>query len=367
MLKPIHRVPCSPALLACQHLMQRFALWLCDPSTSALNVTSVGLQPPVMPSAIEADWLWNFLQGRVEKRTLLDRALVVAAMPTPSKADLCAWVRSVSALDSQFQPVPATWPVTCPLTQKHDWKSFKTLMEAFYEKGFRAALPYLDDGTPAVVGCVSYAHFVRSFRERHRLSAHLDAREICVFCGGPLGDTPPVDHWIAKSEVPLLSMCETNLTVVCGTCNGTTNKGSKPVHIAGSFMDWFHPHFRPGHGAIQLGYNLHARVVHCSAVAAIDQARVVNLDGLLNLTSRWTRKFKAEYANQQGVLTGRERQRVKAGQPRHTQQEIEKYFQQWAADLLPSEPDHEVDALLGQAMQEPARVKSWLTELQAIQ
>lgn len=37
MLKPIHRVACSPALAACQQLMQRFALWLCDPATSAAS------------------------------------------------------------------------------------------------------------------------------------------------------------------------------------------------------------------------------------------------------------------------------------------------------------------------------------------
>lgn len=86
--------------------------------------------------------------------------------------------------------------------------------EAFYEKAFRAGLPYLEDGTPTTTGGVTYAQFVRAFRDRHRLNPHPDAREVCVLCGGPLGETPPVDHWIAKSEFPRLSMCKTNLTLV---------------------------------------------------------------------------------------------------------------------------------------------------------
>ena len=366
MLKPIHRVPCSPALAACQHLMQRFALWLCDLGTSAANLTNAGLQPPVMPSVIEADWLWDFLQSKKDKSPLMNRALKVAAMPAAQKTALSAWVQAVSAIAPQFQPIPASWPVTCPLADKADWAAFKTLMEAFYEKGFRAGLPYLEDGTPAGAGCVTYAQFVQAFRDRHRSNLHPDAREVCVLCGGLLGDTPPVDHWIAKSDFPLLSMSDINLTLVCSTCNATSNKGSKPVHSAGSFVDWFHPHLRPGNGTFQLGYDLHSFAVHCSAVAQENQTKVANLDRLLNLASRWTRKFKAEYANQQGVLSGRERQRVRAGQARHTQQDVENYVQQWAADLLPSEPDHEVYTLLGQAMREPARVQAWLTELAAI-
>ena len=103
-------------------------------------------------------------------------------------------------------------------------------MEAFYEKAFRAGLPYLEDGTPTTTGGVTYAQFVRAFRDRHRLNPHPDAREVCVLCGGPLGETPPVDHWIAKSEFPLLSMCNTNLTLVCGTCNSPSNKGKSNMN-----------------------------------------------------------------------------------------------------------------------------------------
>ena len=52
MLKPIHRVTCSPALAACQQLMRRFALWLCAPQVSGVSITQANLRSS-MGSAIE--------------------------------------------------------------------------------------------------------------------------------------------------------------------------------------------------------------------------------------------------------------------------------------------------------------------------
>ena len=93
-----------------------------------------------------------------------------------------------------------------------------------------------------------------------------------------------------------------NLTVICSSCNEAPDKGLKPVHSAGSFADWFHPYLRPGSGVFQLLYDSHAAAVHCSAVAPADQPKAVNLDRLLNLASRWTREFKAEYVKHQDIL-----------------------------------------------------------------
>jgi hypothetical protein len=320
-----------------------------------------------MPTAIEADWLWGFLQRKKDGRTLLNRAQVIVAMPAAQKGALAAWVESVSALATQFQAAPPPWPVTTPLADPVNWAEFKTLMEEFYDKGFRAGLPYLADGTPVAVGGVSYASFVDAFRVAHRLNPDPHARQVCVFCGGPLGDTPHVDHWIIKSAFPLLSMCANNLTLICSTCNEAPNKGDKPVHIAGSFADWFHPYLRPGDGSLQLGYDLHTAAVHCSAVAPADHPKASNLDGLLNLASRWTREFKAEYAKHQDVLRRSERRRVRAAQARHTLQEIGAYVQQWAEGLSPSEPHHEVHTTLGQTIIEPARMQAWLAELATVQ
>lgn len=236
-------------------------------------------------------------------------------------------------------------------------------MEAFYEKGFHSGLPYLPNGTPASTGGVNYADYVSAFRDAHRLNPAPHAREVCVLCGGPLGDTPHVDHWIIKSAFPLLSVCADNLQLICSTCNEAPNKGDKPVHSAGSFADWFHPYLRPGNGALHMAYMLPELSVRCSAITPIDQPKAEKLDALLNLSGRWTREFKAEYAKHQDVLVRRERHRLQSAQARHTQVEILSYIQQWQADLAASEPHHEVHQALAVALQEPSRLAAWHSEL----
>ncbi|EMI5691362.1 hypothetical protein R1V05_004104 [Pseudomonas aeruginosa] len=366
MLKPIHRVACSPALAACQQLMHRFALWLCDPATTAANISQQGLQLPVLGSAIETNWLWKFLQKKVAKQLLLSHAQTVAAMSPAQKAALTTWVQTVSALVAQFQPTPTPWPIASPVENDLDWKAFKVLMESFYEKGFRSGLPYLPNGVPTAKGGVKYADYVNDFRNTHRLNPDPRAHEICVLCGGRLGDTPHVDHWIIKSAFPLLSVCADNLQLICSTCNEAPNKGDKPVYSNGSFADWFHPYLRPGNAALQLDYVLPELSVRCSAKTPADQSKAGNLDELLNLANRWTREFKAEYASHLDILIRREQRRIKSAQARHTPAEILSYVQQWQADLATSVPHYEVLQALATALQEPSRLAAWHSELNLV-
>ncbi|GIC06124.1 hypothetical protein VCSRO97_3368 [Vibrio cholerae] len=365
MLKPIHRVPCSPALAACKLLMQRFALWLCDPTTTGANVTLQGLQPPVLATAIEANWLWSFLQREINKRTLIERAQTVANMSAHSKTQLTDWINSVSALPSQFLAAPLPWPITQPVPAI-EWTAFRELFEAFYEKGFRSGLPFLENGSPTVVGGVTYANYVESFRNIHRMTPHPDAYEICVLCGNDLGDKPEVDHWIIKSAFPLLSMCQDNLTLICNACNSFSNKGYKPVHTNGSFAEWFHPYLRPGNGILQLGYDLPSFSVKCTTANAKDQPKVDHLDSLLNLTSRWTKEFKAQYARQQDILIRREQKKIAGQQNRHTLEDIQTYVAQWNDDLNNAAPHFEVHEVLAKALLEPSRLKAWHDELRSI-
>jgi hypothetical protein len=81
--------------------MQRFALWLCDPAITDAHINQQGLQPPVLASSIEANWLWDFQRIEVGQ-TLLSRAQTVAAMPAVQKTALMAWIQTVSRLQPSF-------------------------------------------------------------------------------------------------------------------------------------------------------------------------------------------------------------------------------------------------------------------------
>jgi hypothetical protein len=364
MLKPIKCLPCSPALMACRHLQVLLVTWLCDATVAATDITKDNLRLR-MSTQVETNWLWRFLGRDESSDPLLDRAQAIAAMPPTEKVVLLAWLQSVVELKAQFKPSPPAWPRTRPAIPEAPWIAFKELMEAFYEKGLKSksGLPYASDGTPVSSGGVTYAQFILEFRMVHRLSQIVGARDVCVLCGGFLGQTPEVDHWLAKSAYPILSVCADNLLPICRDCNSKTNKGDKPVHKNGSFAAWFHPYLRPGFGALQLRYDLPTFAVTCAALALDDAPRVTNLDKLLNLTQRWTREFKAEYAKQQGTLVRDQMRRDIQGRPRLTREDVESLITKFADSLLESEPHYEVHSLLLDALQQKARLAAWQAEL----
>jgi hypothetical protein len=336
--------------------------WLCDVNVGSADIIQANLVPPCVPTQIEADWLWGFLQKIDAGQSLLARAQILAAMSPADKGLLKGWVAAVSNLEKQFQSNPPVWPIARPTIPDAAWQAFRELMEAFYEKGLRSGLPYATNGSPVVNGGVMYAQFVQEFRDTHRLNPNPDAREVCVLCGGELKDIE-VDHWIAKSVYPLLSVCADNLLPICGECNSTDNKGTKAVHCQGDFSDWFHPYRRHANGNVQMGYDLQARSIICTRVNPADAVKVANLDKLLNLSKRWTREFKAEYAKQQGILIQRERRRINKGQTRHAQNEILIHLQNVQDDLISTEPHYEVHSVLCTAMLEQSRLAAWEVEL----
>lgn len=361
MLKPIHHVACSPALRACRGLQERLLVWLCDPATDEEVLVRANLPGP---SAIEADWLWAFLNKTDDRRLLLERALVLAAMTNAEKAALLAWGQSVADVARQFQPNPPPWPVQAPAISGHAWYAFKQLMEAFYKKGLQDGLPYDADGLPVAVGGVCYLDFVQAFRDAHRLpDASPDVEGVCVLCGGPLGDTPQVDHWIAKHAFPLLSVCADNLLPICGDCNSSSNKGRKPVYDKQGFADWFHPYLRPTAGPIQLGYRFPEIEITLSVADPADAFRLHNLDNLLKLSARWTRKFKAGYISHQDSLKRLERKRLRQGLPRHSYDEIKTSIEDFRDGLPEYEPFYEVQQVLAQALLDPARLAALQVEL----
>lgn len=364
MLKAIHRAPCSAALAACQHLMRTFTLWLCDPGVSAHDITEANCQAR-MPSAIEAAWLWALLQREAAKQPLLDRAHRLADMPAAQKQALSTWAQAVADVPLHFQVPPQPNLPTAPPIPPASWGDFKTLMLAFYDKGLhQIGLPYLANGEPTNDSSLwlSYHKFRDEFVKANQANPQPDARHVCVLCGGALTQ-PAVDHWIRKGAYPLLAVCADNLLPICSECNEAPNKGEKDVHTGGDFEDWFHPYLRHPNGDIEIHYDLKSLSVLAGAKTAANQAKVANVDKLLNLGKRWTLEFKAEYVKQQDLLVRRELRRRKQGEMPHTQAEIQAHIQTTKADLSPTEPHHEVHRTLLVAMLEKARLDAWRDEL----
>jgi len=361
MLKPIHQVPCSPALRACRQLQVHLLAWLCDSAVGKADVTKANLQQLPALTQIEADWLWAFLEKKDGKRALLERAQLLAEMPPAEKLALHDWGQSVVALPDKFQPNSPAWPQDNPAIPSPAWQAFQQLMEAFYTKGLVSGLPYSANGAPLGSGGVNRAGFVNAFRSEHR--PHPDAIDLCVLCGGELGDTPEIDHWISKGQYPLLSVCQDNLVLICHDCNSSANKGEKPVHAAGCFDDWFHPYLRSGHGKVSLDYSLNTRSVTCAAVNQSDAAKVRNLDELLNLSTRWTRRFKAEYRIQHDDLRRIAKKKMQLQQDTVSRVEIQNHLQEEQAKLSPERPWYEVHCTLFAALLHQSRLDAWETEL----
>lgn len=308
--------------------------------------------------------MWRLLDREVEREKLLQRAQSIVNLGQAEKQGLTNWINAVANIAQHFGPTPP--PALLTLlpngwrSRNASWSAFKTLLVAFYERGFRDGLPYRANGTPTDEAAerVTYDQFVTEFRAAHKLDPHPDAREICVLCGGELGKTE-VDHWVSKAGFPLFSVCADNLLPICGECNSGDNKGQQPVHNTGSFDDWFHPYLRPGSGALQLDYVLPELAVRCNAIQPIDQPKADNLNRLLNLANRWTLEFKAEYRKKQKELADRRHH----GRGPNDLAALQAWLTDYRDSLVDSEPHFEVHQVLCAAMLEPARLAAWHSEL----
>lgn len=360
MLKSIHRVTCSPALAACQCLMQRFALWLCNANVRGADVTLANLQAN-MTSAIEANWLWELIavdkRSKDKTKKRLTEAKAIADLSTAEKQGLAQWVGVVASLAQHFSAAPpAALPENPPNNWKRqgrEWTAFKSLMEAFYEEGLREGLPYQSNGVPTndVALRVTYEQFVDEFRQAHRLDPHPNAREVCVLCGGEL-KLPAVDHWVGKGAFPLFAVCADNLLPICGECNEAPQKGQKAVHSQGSFADWFHPYLRHASGAVCLRYDESAAAIRVNSSDPAHVQKVSNLDKLLSLGERWTREFKAEYRRLQREF---ELQQSRTG---ITLAQIQTSLADYRDRLSAQEPNYEVHAVLVDTLLDPARLSA---------
>ncbi|AAY92234.1 conserved hypothetical protein [Pseudomonas protegens Pf-5] len=365
MLKPIEPVGCSAALRACQNMMHMFALWLCQPTTRAAQLTAADLQ--TLPLSLEESrWLWGFLNKKLNRHKLLERAAHLAELNDTQKDRLRDWINATSRIGRYFEaaPIAPAMPVGYPFAgdpyAKAHQKNLQDLMEAFYNKGLKDGLPYLADGTPTGErsSLLKYQHFCDSFLALHKGDKDQDARHVCVMCGGELRNVE-VDHWIPKSAYPLLAVCAENLVPICGECNGPQNKAAHPVHSGGSFEEWFHPYRRNPAGTLKLEFNDTKLSVMLKSTRAADAQRVHNLNRLLHLEDRWTRELKGENRKlYKSILT-----RQRKNDAPTTTQSLYQQVKDWTNGLSQTEPNYEVHQALAKALCDPRRIAAWKRDL----
>jgi hypothetical protein len=246
---------------------------------------------------------------------------------------------------------PAAWP--SPRTDLAQWNAFKELMQGFYEK-LAAGLPFDGAGNPVDSNGVTYGQFVHEFKLAH-------GDRVCVLCDGPFSG-PQVDHWIGKAAFPLLAIAPHNMLPICCVCNEPPAKGTKAAYTAGvaeAFKDWFHPYHYPGYGRVSMVYEITRLAVFASALAPADVIRVQHLDGLLNLSLRWTGTFKAEYRNRQKAL----RQLIDNGYLAATVNDLRQKLAEWKISLVVDEENFQVSNLVLDHALDPDSLNGWLMEL----
>jgi hypothetical protein len=351
MLKNIQRVPCWQGLAAGFSLQLCLARWLCDEATTSLVVYEPQVRALHVNQTVQ-DWLWNFLLPRRDKTRLLDAARDVADATRLEKQSLLAWINVAGNVAAQFQPVPPSWSASPEHLPK--WSKFKELMLGFYKKGFNNGLPFDSEGNPAVDG-VSYKQFVDEFKQLH-------GEQSCVICGGPLGRAPHVDHWVNEASFPVLSIAPDNLLPMCQDCNEAPAKGQKPTFALGvnAFAAWFHPYHRAANGRFELQYDVHQLTVRPHPLDPTESTRVNNLDQLFQLTSTWTRTFKAKYLNCSKSL----RQHIDNGDLAADVVSVAEKLAGWHSDLVPDEPHYLVHGALLRCAQEQDRLAILVDELQ---
>ena len=354
MLRPIHRVRCWKGLQAGFDLQVNLVLWLCEPATKPIGVSKSALSA-VHPDEGVQTWLWNFLLPRPNHERLPKAARQLAGQSNTAKARLQVWIKEVRDANRQFKHRHAAWPA--PLKGLPKWNAFKELNEAFYERLKSVGVPFSTSGKPSKTRRIFYKDFVEQFRK-------LNGLEVCVFCGGPLGN-PKVDHWVSKAKYPLLSIAPHNLTPICHRCNEPPCKGTKDVFQAGAanaFGDWFHPYFRSGFGAYSLIHDWPLTRVEGAATDSTKNLHLQNLQSLLELPNRWTEEFQLKYDSLRRTL----RKKVREGELQVTTVALHAKIAEWHGELDEHRPHYAVHELLLRQAQQPDRLSAWLLDLQEI-
>jgi hypothetical protein len=139
------------------------------------------------------------------------------------------------------------------------------------------------------------------------------------YCDGDIG-TPDLDHYLSKSEFPLLACSPWNLVPIYTSCNDViTAKGDRPAITLGpphSTADWLHPFFRPASAQAQIKLSGPPKdsIPQLHSSDASEDVCLGNHTSLIrSLSKRWTNAASGHY----DVLVSEVNDKIKED-PSHT-------------------------------------------------
>jgi len=235
----------------------------------------------------DAEWVRKFCRGGQE--SVLHPLRAIAAAPLTARQSLysefCRQNKIVAMLDTggNFQSIKDLPGFTTQLVAEVK-EFFKRCYKLLSHNERRKWSGYEFKGNGSINN--------RSYKDD--FCSDYPTRVVCPYCDGEIG-SPELDHYLCKSEFPLLACSPWNLIPVCSSCNKiVTGKGESLAITLGpphSTDDWLHPFFRPTSDDVQIRLNGPPMdsIPRLHSPDAAEQTRLDNHTGLIrSLSKRWT-------------------------------------------------------------------------------
>lgn len=346
MLHEINLPDCEQELRWIVDLQRRLLSAVCDPNTSATDVTVDWVKNRLEGMHLNDRWLTSFCkrQDRINgsKLQIIEHLQAIADFPAQQKQQLLGAFENDHRFLDQFggntaQQLQGIQALVAQLPAAEI--SVRGLLETFYDPIF-----YKGAGYPIVRG---NGQSEERFHKDIFLEGYARANEklcVCPYCDGDPGATPQVDHFYPKSKYPQLSCHPLNLVPVCDSCNSTTNKGTKvplDLHASDPMADWFHPYLRSVGDCYSVEFVTDAAGRTEAVLRGSDaqaQRRLDNWRELVGLRGQWQHGLRRKTRAAQTKLRGYKRLNT-GRQP--TEEDICQKLREWAentADLIGIEP-----------------------------
>lgn len=346
MLHEIRLPDCEQEMRWIVDLQRRLLCAVCDPNTSAADVTVEWVKNRLDRLNLDDKWLKSLClrHDRITRpgHPLIEHLQAIADFPAQEKQQLLDAFENDHRFLDQFggnttqqlhgiQALVALSPAAeIPV---------RGLLETFYDPMFYkgAGYPIVRGNGPSDERFHKDIFLERFARANEKLS-------VCPYCDGYRGAKPEVDHYYPKSKYPQLSCHPLNLVPVCDSCNSTTNKGSKiPLDLDAPdpMADWFHPYLRRAGNCYSVEFVTDATGKTEAVLRGSDaqaQRRLDNWRELVGLRGQWQHGLRRKTRAAQAKLRGYKRRNTG---PQPTKEDICRKLREWAentSDLIGIEP-----------------------------